>query len=301
MKRYLVALVPLLILLAAISLACIVGYFVVQELDADVPLRKIIRKATQVFLLLGIIPAMFYLKLSRQELGFAEKPVFFKQLRLGFALGFFTLMPVFIVLYLLDIQVPDLSQPWTWGWLAKKLIIELLLALLVSLFEEPIFRGILLAGLSRKLPVMATIFISAFYYAILHFLDSKTPIPRQDLDIFSGFHLLGEAFINLLNPDILSAFSSLFMVGIFLGLLRTRVPASLGVCIGCHTCWVWQIKLDKTLLNTDYHANFSYLVSHYNGANDGVIGILVTLWLAAAVAVYLLYPKSFLARPVKKT
>jgi membrane protease YdiL (CAAX protease family) len=301
MKRYLVALVPLLILLAAISLACIVGYFVVQELDADVPLRKIIRKATQVFLLLGIIPAMFYLKLSRQELGFAEKPVFFKQLRLGFALGFFTLMPVFIVLYLLDIQVPDLSQPWTWGWLAKKLIIELLLALLVSLFEEPIFRGILLAGLSRKLPVMATIFISAFYYAILHFLDSKTPIPRQDLDIFSGFHLLGEAFINLLNPAILSAFSSLFMVGIFLGLLRTRVPASLGVCIGCHTCWVWQIKLDKTLLNTDYHANFSYLVSHYNGANDGVIGILVTLWLAAAVAVYLLYPKSFLARPVKKT
>jgi uncharacterized protein len=299
-KRYLYALVPLLVLLLAISLACIVSYFIVQGLDADVPLRKIIRKSTQVFLLLSIIPAMFYLKLSKQELGFAEKPLFFKQLRLGFALGFITLMPVFIILYLLDIQVLDLSQPWTWSWLVKKLLMELLLALLVSLFEEPIFRGILLAGLSRKLPVMATIFISAFYYAILHFLDSKTPIPKQDLDIFSGFHLLGEAFVNLLNPEILSAFSSLFMVGIFLGLLRTRVPASLGLCIGCHTCWVWQIKLDKTLLNTDYHANYSYLVSHYNGANDGIIGLLVTLWLGVAIAVYLLYQKDFLARQAKK-
>lgn len=296
MKRYLYAFVPLLVLLAAISLACIVGYFVVQGLDADVSLRKIIRKSTQLFLLLSIIPAMFYLKLSKQELGLAERSVFFKQLRLGFAVGFITLMPVFIVLYLLGIQVIDLSQPWTWTWLAKKLVLELLLALLVSLFEEPVFRGILLAGLKRKLPVMSAVFISAFYYAILHFLDSKTPISKQEMELFSGFKLLGEAFINMLNPEVLSAFSSLFLVGIFLGLLRTRVPVSLGLCIGCHTCWVWQIKLNKTLFNTNYQADFSYLVSHYNGANDGIIGPMVTLWLAAVIAMYLVYRYAIIYR-----
>ncbi|SJM92346.1 Abortive infection protein [Crenothrix polyspora] len=285
MRRYLYALVPLLVLLAAISLACIVGYFAVQGIDTDVQLRKIIRKSTQGFLLLSIIPAMFYLKLSKQELGFAESAVFIKQLLQGFALGFLTLMPVFVMLSLLGINVIDTSQPWTWDWIAKKLIIELLLALLVSLFEEPIFRGILLAGLKRKLPVMAAVFITAFYYAILHFLDSKTQIPKQNLDVFSGFQLLGEALINVLNPDILSAFSSLFLVGIFLGLLRTHVPASLGLCIGCHTCWVWQIKMNKTLFNTDYHSAYAYLVSSY----DGVIGPLVTVWLSVAIAVYMSY------------
>ncbi len=283
MSRYLYALVPLLVLLAAISLACIAGYLIIQGFDADVPLRKIVRKSTQLFLLLSIIPAMFYLKLSKQELGFAEKPVFFKQLLQGFALGFLTLMPVFIMLYLLGINIVDTSQPWTWAWIIQKLSIELLLALLISLFEEPIFRGILLAGLIRKLPVMPAVFITAFYYAILHFLDSKTPIPKQNLDVFSGFQLLGEAFINLLNPDILAAFSSLFLVGIFLGLLRTRVPASLGLCIGCHTSWVWQIKMNKNLFNTDYHSDYLYLVSSY----DGVIGLLVTLWLAIPIVVYL--------------
>jgi uncharacterized protein len=253
-------------------------------LGSDTPLRKIIRKATQAFLLLSIIPAMFYLKLNRQELGFANPRVFFKQLLQGFALGFLTLMPVFIMLCLLGINVVDTTQLWTWDWLAKKLVIELLLALLVSLFEEPVFRGILLSGLRRKLPIMSAVFITAFYYAILHFLDSKTPIPKQDLHLYSGFQLLAEAFQNLLNPSILSAFSSLFLVGIFLGLLRSRVQASLGLCIGCHTCWVWQIKLNKSFFNTDYHSTYAYWVSHY----DGVIGPLISVWLAIPITVYLL-------------
>ncbi|SJM95347.1 type II CAAX prenyl endopeptidase Rce1 family protein [Crenothrix polyspora] len=287
MKRYLYALVPLLVLLLAISLACIVGYCVIHGMNSDIALRKIIRKSTQGFLLLSIIPAMFYLKLNKQALGIAARPIFIKQLLQGFGLGFLTLLPVFIVLYALGINVIDSTQPWTWDWVAKKLLIELLLALLVSCFEEPIFRGIVLAGLSKKIPVTPAVFIAAFYYAILHFLDSKTPIPKQALDIFSGFHLLGEAFINVLNPDILSAFSSLLLVGIFLGLLRTRVQASLGLCIGCHTCWVWQIKMTKTLFNTNWHADFAYLVSSY----DGVIGPLVTVWLASAIVVYLFYQK----------
>lgn len=282
MQRYLYALVPLLVLLGAIFLSCLLGYVWIQGFDSDIPLRKIIRKSTQVFLLLSIIPAIGWLKFSRLELGFAEKRIFFRQLRQGFVLGFVTLMPIFIALYLLDVQVIDISQPWTWAWLGKKLIIELLLALLVSFFEEPVFRGLLLGGLKRKLPVFSAIVITAFYYAILHFLDSKTPIPQQEITLFSGFQLLGEAFTNLANPQILSAFSSLLLVGIFLGFLRLRTQTGLGICIGCHTCWVWQIKLMKTLFNPDYQADYGYLVSHY----DGVIGPLVTLWLALTLIVY---------------
>lgn len=287
MKRIYYALVPLLVLLAATFLACILAYFLVSW-DSSLSFRAIIKRSTQVFLLLSIFPFMRYLQLNKHDLGFSGMPVFFKQIGQGFGLGFVTLIPVFITLYLLGVDLIDKSQPWALVWLSKKLVIELLLALLISLFEEPVFRGILLTGLSKKLSVRAAILISAFYYASLHFLDSKTQIPAQELNFFSGFILLGEAFSHLLNPNILSAFFALFAVGVFLGLLRTQVNASLGLCIGCHACWVWQIKLSKTLFNTNPNSDYLYLVSRY----DGVIGPMVTSWLILVMLGYFWYRRS---------
>jgi len=284
--RYLFyTIVPLLVLLAAISLACIAGYFIVQGIGDVVPFRKIISKSTQLFLVLSIFPAMAYLKINYEELGFAPRQVFLKQLLQGFGLGFMTLMPVFIVLYVLKVNLIDEAQLWTVGLLVKNMAISLLLALIISLIEEPLFRGIMLTSLNRKMPVMAAILISSTYYAALHFLSSKTDIPVQDLNLFSGFKLLGEAVANLLNPNILSAFFALLMVGIFLAVLRTQVKASLGLCIGCHTCWVWQIKMSKQLFNTNFNSDYLYLVSSY----DGVIGPLVTGWLMLAIAGYFAY------------
>jgi CAAX protease family protein len=167
----------------------------------------------------------------------------------------------------------------------KKMTLTLLLALIISWIEEPLFRGILLTGLQRKLSVAAAIIVSATYYAVLHFLDASTNIPYQELTILSGFELLGEAFANLLNPEILPAFWALIMVGIFLGILRTRIKASLGLCIGCHTCWVWQIKMSKSVFNTNFSSDYLYLVSSY----DGVIGPLVTGWLSLAIIGFILY------------
>jgi membrane protease YdiL (CAAX protease family) len=279
------ALLPLLILLIAIALACFISYFVILSFGEFVEFRKIISKSTQVLLILSIFPISYYLKISKAELGFASLPVFLKQLVLGFGLGLLTLLPVFIVLYLLGINVLDDTLLWTTGWIIKNVIISLLLALLISLIEEPLFRGLLLVSLQKKLPVMLAIVISASYYAALHFINSNTHIATQDLKLYSGFTLLIEAFTHLLNPAIFSAFLALLMVGIFLGVLRTQVKASLGFCIGCHTCWVWQIKLNKTLFNTDFTSKYHYLVSSY----DGVIGPLVSVWLLLAVISYFIF------------
>jgi uncharacterized protein len=285
--RLLYAFVPLLVLMAATFLACILAYFLMQIWGDDLSFRTLIRKSTQLLLVLSIFPAMHYLNLSKGDLGFSAKPLFIKQLFQGAGLGFITLLPVFIAIYLFGVNVIDESKQWTFFWLGKKLVVELLLALLISLFEEPVFRGILLAGLNKKLPVCATILVSAFYYAILHFLDSKTQLPAQNLDLLSGFRLLGEAFTHLFNPEILSAFFALFAVGVFLGIVRTQVKASLGLCIGCHACWVWQIKLSKDLFNINPNSEYLYLVSSY----DGVIGPLVTTWLVLAMLGYFLYKR----------
>ena len=292
MRRCAYALAPLMVLLLATFLACILAYFLVLALGDDLSIRTIIRKSTQLFLVLSIFPAMYYLKLNKFDLGFSPKPLFFKQLWQGVGLGFVTLMPVFIVLYLLGVNIIDESQPWTLFWVSKKLVIELLLALLISLFEEPVFRGILLTGLSKKLSIWSAVIISAFYYAILHFLDSKTQIPAQEINLFSGFKLLGEAFTHLLNPEILSAFFALFAVGMFLGVLRTQVKTSLGLCIGCHACWVWQIKLSKSLFNINPNSDYLYLVSNY----DGVVGPLVATWLTLAIVGYFMYQRFNLPR-----
>jgi membrane protease YdiL (CAAX protease family) len=283
----LTALVPLMVLLAAISLACIVAYFIVQGMGEFVPFRKIISKSTQLFLVLSIFPAMAYLKINKEELGFASRPVFLKQLLQGFGLGFMTLMPVFIAQYVLKINVIDEAHIWTFGWVARNMAISLVLALIISLIEEPLFRGILLVGLNKKLPVAAAILISSIYYAALHFLSPKTDIPVQELNLFSGFKLLGKAVTSLFNPNILSAFFALLLVGIFLGVLRTQMKSSLGLCIGCHTCWVWQIKMSKQIFNTNFYSDYLYLINSY----DGVIGPLVTGWLVLAIAGYFVYQR----------
>lgn len=288
MKRLLIyPLVPLLVLLAATLTACLLGYLVAFWLDDPSVLRKLITRSTQIFLLLSIFPAMACLKLRKEDLGFTARPEFLKQLFVGFGLGLLTLMPVFIMLYVLGINIIDSAQPWTAGLAAKKTVISLLLALLIAVVEESVFRGMLLAGLKKNMPVVAAILISSIYFAALHFLDSRTEISPQEFNLFSGFVLLGEAFANVLNPHNLSAFVSLLAVGIFLAVLRTQVKQSLGLCMGCHAGWVWQIKMNGSVFNTNFNSEYLYLVSNYNY----VVGPLVTGWLSFVIICYFAYKK----------
>jgi membrane protease YdiL (CAAX protease family) len=277
--------VPFLVLLVATSLSCTVGYFIVLGIGDAIPFRQILTRSTQLFLVLSIFPVMTYLKINKEALGFAPKWLFFKQLLQGFGLGFITLLPVFITLSVLEINVVDETQILTVGLLAKTMTINLLIALLISMIEEPLFRGLLLVSLHKKMSVIAAILISSTYYAGLHFLSIKTDLPVQEINLSSSFRLLGEAFGNVINPGNLPAFCALLMVGIFLGVLRTQVKVSLGLCIGCHTCWVWQIKMSKKLFNTDLSSEYIYLVSNY----DGIIGLLVAGWLMLVIAAYFIY------------
>ncbi len=289
MKKYLIcSIVPLLVLLTASSMACLLGYLIALGLDDQSMLRKLIIRLTQIFLLLSIFPAMAYLNFKKEDLGYTARSKFLKQLPQGFGLGLLTLLPVFIILYALGVNVIDQPQQWTIGFLAKKTGLSLLLALLIAVVEESVFRGMLLAGLKNKLPTIAAIVISSTYFAALHFLDSKTEIPAEEFNVFSGFILLGNAFVNVLNPQNLSAFLSLLVVGIFLAVLRTQVKESLGLCIGCHAGWVWQIKMNGSLFNTDFSSEYLYLVSSYNH----VVGPLVTGWLGLAIVGYFVYKKA---------
>ncbi|CAG7856567.1 hypothetical protein MCAMS1_01096 [biofilm metagenome] len=278
---------PFLVFLGITLLAGVLAYFIVSLVGDDLSFRSTFKRLTQAFLVLSIFPLMALLKLNSSDLGFANRPLIYKQLVLGAGVGIITLLPVLITLYVLDIHVIDESKPWTFSWLGKKLLLELLLAMLIGLVEEPIFRGILLTGLSQKMPTAWAIAVSAFYYAELHFVNSNIELPAQDINLFSGLLLLQDAFSNMFNRHYLSPFLSLFTIGIFLGIIRTEFKASLAVCMACHACWVWQIKLSKLLFNVNLKSEYLFLISGY----DGVIGPLVTGCLVIAIIGYFGYQR----------
>jgi membrane protease YdiL (CAAX protease family) len=284
LRYFIYAITPLLVLLTALILSCTLGYFIVLGIGDAIPFRQILTRSTQLFLVLTIFPIMAYLKVNKEELGFAPIGVLSKQLLQGFGLGFIVLIPVLVVLYVLKITVYK-GQFWTVGLMINAMTMNLLVALLISVIEETLFRGIVLVGLKRKLPVIAAIILTSTYYAGLHFLSIKTNLAVQDITITSGFLMLGEAVGNLFRLASVPAFFALLMVGIFLGVLRTQKKISLGLCIGCHTSWVWLIKMNKKLFNTDFSAQYHYLVSSY----DGIIGPLVGGWIMIVIVAYFAY------------
>ena len=192
---------------------------------------------------------------------------------------------VLLLSYALDIIVIDENRVWTFEKIAISLLVTFLLALLISLLEEPMFRGILISAYLKRLGIPATILLSSFYYALLHFIKTKTIVPVEQVKISDSFRLLIEAFQNILNPEHLGAFWALLMVGIFLAVMRTHMQLSLAWCIGCHTAWVWQIKMAHKITDVNYASDLLYLISPY----DGVIGPMVAIWLTVVISAYLIF------------
>jgi len=284
MGRLTTVLAPFALLMLLSALASLMGFGLLRLAGDVLPLHKVISKLTLILLLLSIFPLRNILRLSWAELGFAPAPKFFKQMGQGLLFAVLTLAPVLLLLYALDVHVWDPSRVWTPGKVLEKTALSLFLALLIGVGEEMLFRGLLLSVLRRRLPLVAAIGCSSLYYAVLHFLKSQSQIPYQQQTLASAYQLLAEAFVNWLNPQYFTAMIALLVVGVFLAVLRTRVPQSLGLCIGCHAGWVWQIKFSKDLCNLNPQSDYLYLV---NTAYDGVVGPLVSVWLAMALLLWL--------------
>lgn len=280
-----ISLIPLLMLLVFSIIGCFLGYGIFLVLDGAAELSKIISRVTQILLILSIYPLMRRLNISVADMGFVPVKAFLKQMLGGMALGLMTLLPVLLLSYALGITELDVGRVWTLDKLAVSLLVAFLLALLISLLEEPMFRGILISAYVKRIGINATIFVSSFYYAALHFIKTKTSIAVDQAEFSDSFRLLGEAFQNVLNPEHFGAFWALLMVGFFLAVMRTYLQLSLAWVIGCHTAWVWQIKMAHKITDVNQNSDLLYLVSPY----DGVIGSMVAIWLALVLAAYFTY------------
>lgn len=282
LKKVAISFMPFALLLCYSVIACFIGYGLFIMFDGAVELRKLISKTTQLLLLVSIYPAMRWLKINLSDLGFVPFKMFIKQMGMGIVLGVVTLLPILLFSYALGITVIDDMVNWTIAKVLISLLVTLLLGVLISFLEEPMFRGILISAYSQRIGISAAILISSFYYATLHFMKTGTVTPLAESKLTDSFELMFEAFQNVLNPVNLGAFWGLFMVGVFLAVMRTRLQLSLAWCIGCHAAWVWQIKMAHKVVKMNTDSDLLYLVSPY----DGVVGPMVAMWLTLVVCAY---------------
>lgn len=288
MPALLIGLLPLAILLLASIGAALTSDLIVLLSGEWMPQAKLIGKLTLILLLLSVLPLRRWLRLSWPDLGFCEKNQILRQLGKGLLLSSATLIPILLGCFLAGIRVWDDSQIWTFGKLGGKVAMSLLLALLIGIGEELLFRGLLLAGLRRKLPLFASMAISSLYFAALHFLKAPSSANSGSLS------LLWDAYANWFSLDKLPPMASLLVIGLFLARLRLQSPHALLLCIGCHAGWVWQIKLFKDLFNLNPHSKYLFLVTGY----DGVVGPLIGCWLLATlVAWHFIAPISPISLP----
>lgn len=118
--------------------------------------------------------------------------------------------------------------------------------LAVGFLEEFVFRGALQAVVARWLRPVATFFVIAVFFAIIHFFNAPHGLDAREVDLLTGFWMIGKIFEHFFSqfarPSFLLAeFAVLFAIGLVLGYTRLKTR-SLWLGIGLHAGWVFGVK-----------------------------------------------------------
>jgi membrane protease YdiL (CAAX protease family) len=119
-------------------------------------------------------------------------------------------------------------------------------ALVVSLIEEILFRGVLLGIFLRAMRPPLAIATLSFLFAFVHFMEPPAGVMIPDPEAAgAGFFLLGKIFGRFGDPmPMVSTFLVLSAVGVVLAYSRYRT-ASLWLPVGLHFGWVFGEKVFK--------------------------------------------------------
>lgn len=175
----------------------------------------------------------------------------------------------------------------------KALIKAITPAVIVSLIEEWLFRGVLFALLLRSLSVRGTIIGLSFFFALVHFLKPYHGSPEimDGGSADAGFRLLAQIGERFLHPeDFIGIFMTLFIVGVILAYARHKT-GYLWMPIGLHAGWVFTLKIYGALTN---NTGTAHPVLYGNDIREGLVPLLFVCLTGAAVWLYLKPRKSLL-------
>ena len=279
-----------LYLLGAYTLSALLcvpfGEYVTEA--AGVPLHKFIGRVGLLLALIGLWPFLKMLKLAdRESLGYGLASAEFRlTLTKGFALGVLILAALALGLMILDIRVyPRAGEH---PLLIKVVAQGVLGGLAIGFIEETFFRGALFSAVRKRGGgVVVAIVLPSLLFAALHFFKPQPFPPGAEVTLASSLASLGGALPALFQMENLDSFVALFLVGVFLGLVRQR-SGHIAWCIGLHAGWVLVIRLAHKYTWEDPASPLQFLVGEY----DGVTGWLAAGWIGVLTLGIALWPKS---------
>ena len=243
------------------------------------PFDRVLTRSVLLVLLILLIP--LWKMVSKETSGLIFGDFSFRQFLQSFLIGLFILAIPVVVLLLLEVRLVVLDLQISFISILGILLVGIVLACLIGLFEEILFRGFLYGSLKKRVGGLIATLISSALYSSVHFLK---PTGELELPVnwLAGFIYLEQSIGNmiLLHQD-WDARLSLMILGCFFCLVRERF--NLFCCIGLHAAFVVGIAISRQLTTVNLDSQFLGLISSYNE----IIGQLVSFWLL--LLVYAMY------------
>ena len=243
------------------------------------PFDRVLTRSVLLVLLILLIP--LWKMVSKETSGLIFGDFSFRQFLQSFLMGLFILAIPVVVLLLLEVRLVVLDLQISFLSILGILLVGIVLACLIGLFEEILFRGFLYGSLKKRVGGLIAALVSSALYSSVHFLK---PTGELELPVnwLAGFIYLEQSIGNmiLLHQD-WDARLSLMILGCFFCLVRERF--NLFCCIGLHAAFVVGIAISRQLTTVNLDSQFLGLISSYNE----IIGQLVSFWLL--LLVYAMY------------
>ncbi|TCT21992.1 CPBP family intramembrane glutamic endopeptidase [Thiobaca trueperi] len=237
--------------------------------------HRVMSRLAQIFILLGIWPLLRLLQLAdRASLGYGVSgPALRRAVGWGWVQGVAILLALVLALLALEIRVPDPNLA-DWSTILGNVAQALIGGLLIGVLEETFFRGALYTAIRRRDGLASALIWSSLLYALLHFMKPGALPEGMAFDGSGSLWMFVQVFVDVFQWKHLDSLVALFLVGLFLALVRERT-GHIGWCIGLHAGWVFVIQTTRRVTDGNESSGLAFLVGGY----DGTIGWLAALWI----------------------
>ena len=242
-----------------------------------IPFERLVFRLMEACALVGLWPLLAVLgRRGAAAWGFGA-PRFWRSLLFGLVAGVAMMAAPVAVLVATGVRVPDPAVTLDLHAAARWAPLVLAGALAVAVVEEVWFRGALFTALRSAGSVPAA-GVTSLLYALVHFIRPDVHLPPGGGSWGAGFEAVAGSFDRLGSIAIRDSFLALCVAGAFLAWRRIET-GGVAECIGIHAGWVIVIAVTRQVTVLDPRAAGAPLVGGY----DGVIGLLVAVWLVAVM------------------
>jgi len=197
------------------------------------PFHRVFSRIVQIAALVFLWPLIRSIQIKKlSQLGLGANPNALRDLAVGLALA---VVPVaLLTVGYLQFDVFRIRNEFS----LAPIIRILFTAAFVSVFEESLFRGVLLGLTIQSMKRLPALIVVSVAFSVVHFIKPKGLIPANEVHWMSGFDLLGSSLDGGLAFSVLAGgLATLFVIGMITGYatLKTR---SLWLAIGLHAGWI---------------------------------------------------------------